>query len=58
MLDAADVVVCSIKGEPRTVPAPDDHDVETTCYKCGVAIVHRASAPDLPKECWRCFAES
>lgn len=58
MLARADVVVCTIKGEPRHPPAADDRDVEAACHHCGVGIVHRASAPDLPKECWRCFLAS
>lgn len=54
-LGTADVVVCTIKGEPRHPPALGDRDVESVCHRCGIGVMHRASAPDLPKECWRCF---
>lgn len=55
VLARADVVVCTIEGEPRHPAGPDDYDVVAACHACGVPVVHRASAPDLPKECWRCF---
>lgn len=55
VLGSADAVICTIKGEPRLPPPDDDHDVVAACHRCGVGVVHRASAPDLPKECWRCF---
>lgn len=51
----ADVVVCSLKGEPRLKPAKGDADIKGKCHRCEAQIIYRASAPDLPKECWRCY---
>lgn len=55
VLNKGDVLVCSVVGEPRHPPASDDKDVEGVCHKCGVGVIHRASAPKLPLECWRCY---
>lgn len=52
---SADCVVCTIKGEPRIAAGPDDPDFETDCAMCGVTVVHRFTAPPLPKWCWKCF---
>lgn len=49
-------LVCSIVGEPRLPPAPDDEDVTTECSLCPREIVHRKSAPKkLNPICWRCW---
>jgi hypothetical protein len=52
----ADVLVCSLVGEPRLPPAADDHDVVASCIECHKLIVHRASAPKLPPCCWFCWS--
>lgn len=49
-------LICTIVGEPRIPPAPDDSDVEGQCNRCPNRVVHRASAsPDLELVCWQCF---
>lgn len=52
----ADYLVCTIVGEERDPPAPDDADVEDKCCDCGVGVMRRASAPAGPKPiCWKCW---
>lgn len=54
--DRADFLICTIVGEDRTPPAEGDHDVSGSCFRCGMGIVWRASAPSVPKRiCWRCW---
>lgn len=52
--EVGEFVICTIEGEARLPPAAGDHDVTAVCAECGVQIVHRASAPNLKKVCWKC----
>jgi hypothetical protein len=49
-------LICSPVGEPRLPPAIGDRDVEKSCTRCPIRIVHRASAPPhlIPvcRPCW------
>jgi len=53
----AEFLVCSLRGESRLPPAPDDADVECSCA-CGAALVKRRSAdPKLKPICAPCWAK-
>lgn len=49
-------LVCTVIGEPRLPPAPDDADIEGECMLCPRGIIYRRSAPKkLKRVCWRCW---
>lgn len=54
-----DFVVCDLILEAlclgREAPPEGETDVLTHCAYCLRGIIHRSSAPDLPKICFACF---